>query len=175
MNEPLDELYLGWLYSQINSVKITNPARTYWSLFRQLFKKPFIWLIPNDDNRVEDGRDLRLEFAKQEDVLLDQDWFDMPCSVLEMLIALARRLCFEDGNDVRGWFWELLENMDLVFTDDEYTEDVQQGIDQALDRLIWRLYLPDGRGGIFPLDRPTRDQREVEIWYQLNEYLMERS
>lgn len=175
MNEPLDELYLGWLYSQINSVKITNPARTYWSLFRQLFKKPFIWLIPNDDNRVEDGRDLRLEFAKQEDVMLDQDWFEMTCSVLEMLIALARRLCFEDGNDVQGWFWELLENMDLVFTDDEYTEDVQQGIDQALDRLIWRLYLPDGRGGLFPLDRPTRDQREVEIWYQLNEYLMERS
>jgi len=64
MNEPLDDLYLTWLYSQIGSIKLKQPSRTYWSLFRQLYTKEFVWIIPNDDNRIEDGRDLRFKFQR---------------------------------------------------------------------------------------------------------------
>ena len=60
MSHILDEDYLTWLYSQVGSVKLRNKAKSHWSLLRQMYTKEFIWLIPNDDNLLEDGRDLRL-------------------------------------------------------------------------------------------------------------------
>ncbi len=46
-------------------------------------------------------------------------------------------------------------------------------IDDILERLIWRQYQEDGQGGFFPLAWPEQDQREVELWYQMNAYLAE--
>ena len=31
----------------------------------------------------------------------------------------------------------------------------------------------NGTGGLFPLKRPRVNQRRVEVWYQMSEYLME--
>lgn len=175
MTGPIDEQYLAWLYAQVASLEESDPTKTYWSLFRQLYGKEFVWLVLNDDNRVEDGKNLRDEFLLSFDAGPDPAWMELGCSVLEMLIALSRHLAFEDGNDVEGWFWEMLENLDLVVNDDEYNRAAKNHIDYALDRLIWRSYLPDGRGGLFPLDSPTVDQRDVEIWLQFNAYIIERS
>ena len=47
-------------------------------------------------------------------------------------------------------------------------------VNDVLDRVIWRTYRWDGHGGLFPLNEPEKDQREVEIWYQLSAYLLER-
>lgn len=177
MNAPLDEQYLNWLYSQVASVKLRNRSRTHWSLARQLYKKEFVWLIPNDDNRVEDGRDLRYIFLSESgidesDVSLE--WLSLGCSMFEMLIGLARRLSFEADGEPRVWFWHLIEILELEqYTDRNYDEAAEREINDALDRVIWRTYSPDGRGGLFPLHSPTQDQREVELWYQLSSYLVE--
>lgn len=175
MTEPLDELYLKWLYGQFSSVRLRNPAKTYWALAKQLYTKEFIWIIPNDDNRLEDGRDLRLEFIDQGRYLdVDRDWLHLGCSVLEMLIGLARRLEFETNEDTSAWFWQLLQNLHLRdFNDLTYGPETEEKTDEILDRLIWRTYLPDGEGGLFPLQHPYEDQTEVEIWYQLSAYLLE--
>jgi hypothetical protein len=37
-----------------------------------------------------------------------------------------------------------------------------------------REYDPDGRGGLFPLDGTHANQREVELWYQMQAYIIER-
>lgn len=175
MDAPLDELYLKWLYSKISSVRLRDPSRTYWNLFRQLYTKEFVWIIPNDDNRAEDGKDLRYEFLEEQGVdEVDPDWIRLGCSMLELLIALSRRLSFEDDGEPRGWFWQMLANLGLnEFNDANYNEQAQSEIDQALDTVIWRTYSPDGFGGLFPLKTPEKDQREVEIWYQLGAYLLE--
>lgn len=175
MDNPLDRLYLKWLYSKISSVRLRDPSRTYWNLFRQLYTKEFVWIIPNDDNRAEDGKDLRYEFLEEQGVEeVDPDWIRLGCSMLELLIALSRRLSFEDDGEPREWFWQMLTNLGLnEFNDANYNEQAQQEIDQALDTVIWRTYSPDGFGGLFPLKTPERDQREVEIWYQLGAYLLE--
>jgi hypothetical protein len=55
MNEPLDEQYLTWLYSQVGAVKLKTQSRTHWDLLRHLYKKEFKWFVANDDNRCEDG------------------------------------------------------------------------------------------------------------------------
>lgn len=177
MDEPLDEQYLKWLYHQVASVRLKNPARTYWALLRHLYTKEFVWLVPNDDNRVEDGRDLRYEFIEDHDIQPDPDWLDMGCSMLEMLIGLSRRLAFEAEGEVRDWFWQLLENLDLQrFNDAYYSGGNPKStvVDETLDTVIFRTYDVDGRGGLFPLNDTNEDQREVELWYQLSYYLRER-
>lgn len=175
MSELLDDQYLSWLYSKIGSTRTRDRERTYWSLLRILYTKEFVWIIPNDDNRVEDGRDLRHEFMddmKYDDI--DPDWMALGCSFLEMMIALSRRLSFEVGGEPREWFFELLENLGLYDYNDN-REFSREEVDEVLDAVIWRTYAYDGTGGLFPLREPGEDQREVEIWYQLNAYVMERT
>ena len=177
MSKPLDERYLTWLYGQVGSVKEKNPSLTYWKLVKKLFTKEFIWLIPNDDNRAEDGRDLRQEFLAQRRVTeVDDTWLRLGCSVLEMLIALSRRLSFQAEGEPAGWFWLLIENLNLERYNDNVLnhEDSNEILDEVLDQLVWRTYASDGRGGLFPLKEAQEDQREVEIWYQMSAYLLER-
>lgn len=178
MNEPLDEQYLTWLYSQVAPVKARNPSRTYWELLRQMYKKEFVWFIPNDDNRVQDGKDLRNEFRDWYGYSRIEDaWMNLGCSMLEMLMGLANQLSFVgDGRPV-DWFWELLRNLELdTYSDREYDNPrTTEQVDNILDRVIWRTYSPHGRGGLFPLLEASTDQRKVELWYQLNSYLLERA
>lgn len=174
MNEPLDELYLTWLYDHVASVKLKNPSRTYWNLMRALFKTEFFWFVPNDDNRIEDGRDLRDEFLADQDIQVeDQDWLDLGCSMLELLIGLSRRLAFEAEGEPRIWFWEMIDNLGLYGYNDRVAFP-HEAVKDILDQVVWRTYRRDGFGGLFPLQRADRDQRDVEIWYQLNAYLLER-
>lgn len=175
MSPPLDEQYFTWLYSQISSVRLKNPSKTWWSLARQLYTTQFVWFIPNDDNRMEDGRLLRHEFVELHDIRdPDPNWMDLGCSMLEVLIAISRRLSFEVDGEPSVWFWHLMDNIDLFkFNDLLYNEEARKEIDETLNRIIFRQYDYDGRGGLFPLRNPTQDQREVELWYQLNAYLAE--
>ena len=175
MDEPLDEQYLKWLYSKVASVKLKNPARTYWSLFSLLYRKEFDWTVPNDDNRVEDGRDLRKEFSNEKRLHPDIEWMTMDCSMLEMLIALSRRLEYDTEVETGEWFFTLLSNIELNGYTDAYFKRCDEAIvNRTLDRVVQRTYNPDGHGGLFPLDYPQEDQREVELWYQLSAYLLER-
>lgn len=173
MSEPLDESYLNWLYSQVAQTRTRNPSGTYWNLLRMMYKTEFVWLVPNDDNRIEDGRDLRMEFLRERHIHdADPDWHQMPCSFLELLVGLSRRLSFEGGNTPDWWFWKMVQNIHLFRYTDAHplpTEDVQR----RLDAVVWRTYDSNGLGGLFPLDNPSQDQTEVELWYQLNAYLLE--
>lgn len=177
MSPPLDELYLRWLYGQVSPVTQRNPARTYWSFLKQLFEKEFVWFVPNDDNRVVDGVQLRTEFLADMKVdEIDGDWLSLGCSMLEMLVALSRRLEFETDIRARDWFWQIISNLDLGdLSDRNYStnSDLITDVDAALDAVIWRQYQPNGQGGLFPLNDVHADQRKVEIWYQMSAYLLE--
>lgn len=173
VEEPLDELYFQWLYRQVGRAG-TQRTRTHWKLLRQFFKKEFVWITPNDDNRVVDGTELRYEFVNYSALSkVDADWMYQGCSVLEMLIALSRRLAFEADGQPRDWFWVLVKNLGMdEFTDSNYDGFIAD-IDDGLEKLIYRQYGPDGRGGLFPLQHAVVDQRHVEIWYQMSQYLYE--
>lgn len=176
--EPLDELYFKWLAVQVVNTRLKNPSRTYWFVLRQLYTTEFLWRIRNDDNRVEDGKELRLEFLDQHpDVERSSEWVGLGCSFLEMLIALTRRLAFEvEGVSSSEWFWHLMENTSLVIPDRDYDRDrMHSFVDQVLQQLNNRTYEKNGRGGLFPLHDVSIDQTKVEIWYQMNFYLLERS
>lgn len=170
MNEPLDDLYLRWLYSLVANPRSRNV--TWWNLLRRMYCKEFIWFVPNDDNRAQDGQSLRYEFIEEQGLAdVDPDWMDLGCSMLELLITLSRELSFLAEGEPRDWFFDMLNNLDLRCDDKHYPgNDYVEGV---LDNVIWRTYKPNGKGGLFPLRRPDQDQRDVELWYQLNRYVRE--
>lgn len=180
MDEPLDETYLRWLYDQVASLEMRSPEKTYWNLLRALFTTEFVWLVPNDDNRLEDGRDLRYEFISAYDIPNPEpEWMSIGCSMLEMLLGLSRRLAFEDERAASpsDWFWHMVENLGLGGFNDRYfngqNEKQREYVEHVLNTVVWRQYRKDGYGGLFPLRHPQEDQRKVELWYQLSCYLLE--
>lgn len=175
MNGTIDDRYFEWLYSQIGAVRDRSPSRTYWSLTRQLYSTPFTWFVRNDDNRVEDGLELRREFIDMYGPEgIDPDWAELECSVFEMLLALCRRVSFQSEKTSSDWFWTCIDNLDLRgWSDRRYNEFGAEVIADALTRLIDRTYREDGLGGLFPLQHPHQDQRRIEIWDQASAYLLE--
>lgn len=179
MPKSLDEAYLDWLCVKVSTPRQrrSTAVRTFWKLLKQFHDKEFFWLVANDDNRILDGLELRNQFMDECHIRLtedDDEWASAGCSMLELLIGLSRRLSELDGGELRVWFWQLVENLGLHQFDDRIPWDWED-VDEALSTVIWRTYAPDGHGGLFPLEHPDTNQREVELWYQLNAYLLERA
>lgn len=172
-DEPLDELYLHWLYEQVADPDFQDLNLTYWKLLRVLYKKEFVWVVDNDENRIHDGKNLRTEFLDTEDILdVDSDWMEMGCSILELMVGLSRRLSFLADGEPHYWFWKLMENLGFRGYNDKRRLP-RRRIDDDLDMLIFRTYEPSGRGGFFPLKHPRKNQRRVELWYQMSDYILE--
>jgi hypothetical protein len=159
------DYYYDWLVSQIH---IPNDNE-YNHLFERMYNLEFVWTVPNDDNRVQDGLDLRTEFLNSSRGRLDLQGV----SFLEVLIALSRRLAFTASGDPTIWAWKLIKNLRLNKMSDPLTHERANRVDEILDAVIWRTYSYDGQGGFFPLNFPAEDQTKVEIWYQLNAYVIE--
>lgn len=171
-DEPIEELYFNWLYSKVAAVENPTPSLTHWTLLRDLHSTEFIYLVSGDDNRAQDGLDLRREFLRESFIGEDPPWLSIGCSVLEMLYAFARKASFETGVSTRDWFWLFLDNLGIADLNDA-SNRISQKVSEVLDRFIWRTYRRNGEGGMFPLRSSPNDQREVEIWYQFCEYLVE--
>lgn len=177
MSEPLDELYFKWLYEQV-----ADPGQdlTFWNVLRVLYTTPFVWVVPNDENRIGDGKELREFFIESQHIRLrreDRNWIQLGCSMLELMVGLANRMEFlADKGKAHYWFWVLMENIGLShFDDSKWKRRTEDHVREVLEMVIQRYYEADGRGGFFPLERPEEDQRDVEIWDQLGEYVLERN
>lgn len=173
---PLDEAYFVWLYSQVGSVKLRNRSKTYWTLLRLLFQKEFTWpdRIERDANRAQDGKDLRRQFLQETGTKMDEPgWLEYGCSFLEMLVALAWAVAFEGGGTQEERFWEMIKNLGLIECTDAHPPD-EVIVNHIIDKVNERDYAPNGAGGLFPLKNSNEDQRDVELWYQANAYLLER-
>lgn len=166
--------YFKWLTKLV----WTKENSTHMKLLKQLYETPFRYSIPSDGNREADGINLRYRFGvmhriQQPEIARYLD--SKPCSVLEMMIALALRLeedimSNEDfGNRTGRWFWDMIRNSGLIaMVDQNYRErDVDDTIQQILDR----AYEFNGHGGFFCIPDIATDMRTVEIWKQALWYL----
>lgn len=162
----LESDYFLWLISQIH---IPND-RTFVELFERMHALDFVWIIPNDDNRVQDGLDLRTDFL---DGSHEKMGGSELISILELLIALSRRIAFVAGGEPDRWAWKLVKNIHLGKMSDPMTDEKRARMDDILEKFVWRHYLPNGDGGFFPLDHPREDQTKIELWYQMNAYVNE--
>lgn len=169
-------LYFEWLCLKM------DVALEYTTLMGILFDTEFVWSIPNDDNRASDGLGLREEFIEENRPDGDIWVIDGPCSVLEMMIALACRMDSDImwdpdlGDRSALWFWTMVCNLKLDrYSDDQVDLDANFGseIRQILSVFLNREYAMNGDGGLFPLVKPEHNQRRVEIWYQMHAYIQE--
>lgn len=170
--------YFDWLYDYVCKGRAHNNI-SYKKIFTLLHDTEFTFSLPKDFNRAKDGVDLRYRFAIFKEDECDPhhvlDVLDGPCSVLEMMIALAVR-CEETimddtryGDRTGQWFWNMMYNLGIDYMfDDIYDENVAIEI---IDTFLDRRYEPDGKGGLFYIRGCREDLRDVEIWSQLCWYL----
>lgn len=173
----LKTAYFNWVCGLIADER---KKLQYSRLLSYLFERDFYEIIPMDANRAEDGINLRYDFAQgeridQRDVAYAIDI--RPCSVLEMMVALARRcevhiMADSDLGDRTGnWFWGMIDSLGLSeMTNERFNIYF---INDILYKFMERAYLPNGKGGLFTLRHPDKDMRTVEIWYQMCLYLRE--
>lgn len=172
MSEPLENLYFNWLCARVVDVRIKSPSSTYWELLKILHRTEFVWLLSGDDNRAEDGKELRRDFLIQAEIPDDIEWrLTVECSMLEMFIGLSIRAGFTTDTSISEWFWEFMENLGLREFHDGNVEP--RMIQEILEVCIWRLYDENCHGGIFPMKAPPKNQKEVELWYQFCDYLVD--
>lgn len=172
----LNDRYFDWIYQLVVDERYSKPYR---KLFSRLHDTEFTYIIPMDGNRAEDGVELRYRFGREQgysDPLIASYLDDRPCSILEMMIALAIR-CEEhlmdnpDVGDRTGqWFWDMIVSLGLGSMDDSQYD--RYFVDKILDRFLDRDYEPNGEGGLFVVNN-GHDMRMTEIWYQMNYYLSE--
>lgn len=165
--------YFEWLCELIDIGRFSKNV-SYRSLLKHLHNIEFTWFIPHDDNRADDGIQLRRKYGLHCDDLALSRYISGPCSVLEMMVALATRCeAFMDdtlmGDRTGQWFWGMIHNLGLSpMTDSKFDIDY---VDDIIARFLNREYEPDGKGGLFTVKHCAQDMRTVEIWCQLSWYL----
>ena len=166
--------YFEWLCNLVCSSK-TPESISYRRLLMELHSIEFTYSIPMDENRADDGIQLRYRYALQIGYESCLDCLEGPCSVLEMMIALAIR-CEEDimddpryGNRTSQWFWQMIVNLGIGhMTDNRFNRAL---VRDNIDIFLNREYQPNDTGGLFVIKNYKGDLRTVEIWYQLCLYL----
>ena len=170
----INDEYFEYLCELIDCQRFDRDI-SYRKLLMHLHNIEFTWFIPHDDNRADDGIQLRRSFClARNDMSLGQ-YIGGPCSVLEMMVALAVRCekwIMDDallGDRTGQWFWGMIKNLGLTnMRDSRFDRDY---VDDVIARLLNREYEPDGRGGLFTVRNCEYDMRRVEIWCQLSWYL----
>ena len=168
--------YFNWMYDMV----CINQSKTYYDLFQFLNQVEFVAIIPMDTNRSEDGRNFRYRFGYETGIpsyQITDSFGPTPCSVLEMMVALAHR-CEEQimrdtnyGDRTSIWFWGMIQTLGL---DDMYDGNFDSlRASHVMYRFLNRTYEPNGRGGLFEIHDGSRDMRQIDIWYQMCFYLEE--
>lgn len=165
--------YWIWLRKLIGANDPESEWSHYFALLWALHTTEFYATVEMDENRAEDGKELRTYF--KEATGKDSSVIDGPCSVFEMMVALSRRYDGEVGDinaqNVPDIFWGMVKRLNLYEMDDDHFD--QEKVSSILMSFLDRTYEKDGFGGLFPLVNPREDQRKVEIWYQMQAYIIE--
>lgn len=169
--------YFDWLFNYAVRKRFASSI-SYRKLLMHLHNTEYWWCLKEDKNRANDGINLRWRFACEYDrdhAKEIDECLEGPCSVLEMLIALAVR-CEETimddarvGDRTGQWFWGMITNLGLgSMTDANYSKEY---VDEVINRFLNNDYQSNGKGGLFTIRNCDCDLREIEIWKQLCWYL----
>lgn len=171
MSRDIRDVYFEWL------VKMVYPGQLlHRKLLMRLHSIEFTYSLPNDKHRAEDAYELRDRFLRKTSRYKEcVGMLEGPCSVFEMMVALAVR-CEETimddpayGDRRSQWFWGMVVNLGLGNMNDDRFDRAH--VDEAVNRFLNREYEANGKGGLFYVRGCNKDLRTVEIWYQLCWYL----
>lgn len=166
----IENKYFEWMFDLVRGKRYPDDI-SYKELLWYLNDIEFEYYIRGDYNRAADGIDLRRRFA-YDYLAIDhaEDYILGPCSILEMMVALAIRI--EEimdnpdyGDRTSQWFWRMIISLGLGGMSDE-NFDIYAA-DSIIGRFLDREYDFDGRGGLFTVGHSNRDMRDIEIWKQM--------
>lgn len=182
MQDEIKNEYFEWLYNMVCQNRYSGPT-SFRKLLMYLHSVEFRYSIREDENRAEDGLDLRWRFACVGEYTFSRavnhyyvaDCIDGPCSVLEMMVGLAVR-CEENimddpaiGDRTAQWFWGMVTSLGLgAMIDSRFDKGRAEEI---VERFLNREYESNGKGGLFTIKDSDCDLRDIEIWRQLCRYL----
>jgi len=176
-SQALDIDYFHWLCHSILGKSKNAP----WDILELLHASTFYPIIKMDENRVEDAKSLRSTYLDDAtncrsscegyprhvlDIFISK-----PCSILELMVSISSRMSFEvqldmtEKNAIKYHFWDIYANL----LDGVNYED----INYIINVFVGRKYDKNGVGGLFPLHKNTKNQKKVELWYQMMAYLQE--
>lgn len=135
----------------------------------------FTWSVALDANRMQDVMTMREVYADEFEEISDRNYGY--CSVFEMLVAMAikcdRDIMYDASEGPRGYYWFriFLENLygDLKMANELDGDEI---VDICM-RFIERRYDRHGNGGMFPMKHSKIDQRRVQLWIQMNAWILE--
>ena len=162
--------YLDWL--AIIAFPDGEQRSLYSKVLTRLYEVDFFAILPRDENRAKDGESLREEYEELSGECCEKSG---PCSVLEMMVALAARcesqIMFDpdEGDRTDLWFWEMFDNLGLSclygdrFDEREFRRIIVTFLNRKFgaDGYLGPFYIPDFEG----------DMRKIELWYQLGYYI----
>lgn len=167
--------YFSWMCDKVCGERFSD-AISYRRLLAYLHDSEFICVLGMDRNRAEDGISLRRHFALElgyEPYITD--YLDGPCSILEMMVALAIHIekdLMDDpriGDRTAQWFWGMIRSLGLNgMYDVAFNENL---VEDVIIHFLNREYEPDGHGGLFTVRNCYTDMRDLEINIQRNLYL----
>ena len=170
-NQELKERYFNTLKSAVGS------GMYYDHLLRGLYNREFYSPLELDSNRASYGLWFRRRYMS------DSDAGDLgPCSVLEMMIALAEQIDIHidmtSEERIQRYFWMMIENLGMLgLTDMAWGPNMDSDFNNKIDILLDRKYENDGIGSLFPLQnypinptlikfRERTSMRDRDIWSQ---------
>lgn len=193
--EVISEAYRKWLINKF--INRGKHADIYTKLLYALFHEEYYYLIPNDMNRGEDGKNLRNRFIEsrrgqrlaarktinENDIVESMEMLGKP-NMLEVMISICLYMedmtrSFVPDNSATYWMGRLIDNLNLAdLTNDVYDRlNGDIAVHDAVEKVLSRTYDKLGRGSLFPMRDSKRnrhrDYRDVEIWYQMQTWLGE--
>ena len=151
--------YFNWIYDLVCGERFSSNI-SYRKLLMHLHNTEFVYLIPRDKNRAEDGISLRYRYARCQEH--DESIDFIRCE--ETIMDDPKR-----GDRTGQWFWGMVTNLGLGSMNDiNYNKFF---VENVISRFLNRKYDPDGKGGLFTVRNCDQDLRKVEIFYQLCYFL----
>lgn len=182
MSTDIKGQYYQWLIEKIDSERLD----IYRMVLKMLHKKEFYYINAMDENRNKDGQILRDRFVYEYfsgDPTKAYDALEGPASMLEVMIGLAERMdaelylpAIQNREEYVDSFWELFCNagFDQLKDCDIFDSWDDTSFDKKVTKILERKYNKAGEGGFFPIKGRLRDdQRKLELWYQMQSYLIE--
>ena len=169
--------YFEWLYGLVYGENIYSKL-SYRKLLSTLHEITFTYINDMDANRAEDGVSIRYRFGYENGYsqnVIERELDTQPCSVLEMMVALAFKgeeqiMTDESYGDRTGqWFWNMIVSLELGSMHDLNFN--ASYVYHMISKFLRREYKPDGQGGLFTIENCKEDLRSTDIWTQFMWYL----
>lgn len=178
----MSENYLKWLKNLVCRGSLGYKNRYFGLLLDHLYSRIYTFDNDLDGARAKWGLALRDKYVDENRRHPSEMDGLGPCSMLEMMVALAWRMENEEASErwdddfwdfVSVWFWGMIDNMGLGKNDDGSYDPKKTDI--CIDRVLGRGYNSDGRGGLFTLKRNFQhvDMTKIDFWRQAMLYMAE--